>query len=166
MESKSTSEGLKKACNYYMQAAGVFQYICDSLTSNFDVPRQLMSAQFPSISCWNGHLPRLKNVSSSRESLRNQLKMECCLNCPWPLGKCTKLQGNWEKNLESDQFSGKCFPLTFWEGQLITKPWHKWKNQLKLWILIITEKKLPGWMKPQICWIVARNSKSWWIRIL
>ena len=38
MESKSTSEGLKKACNYYMQAAGVFQYICDNLTSNFDVP--------------------------------------------------------------------------------------------------------------------------------
>ena len=38
MESKSTSEGLKKACNYYMLAAGVFQHICDNLTSNFDVP--------------------------------------------------------------------------------------------------------------------------------
>lgn len=38
MESRSTSEGLKKACNYFMLAAGVFQHICDNLTSNFDVP--------------------------------------------------------------------------------------------------------------------------------
>lgn len=38
MESMSTSEGLKRACNYYMLAAGIFQFISENLTSHFDLP--------------------------------------------------------------------------------------------------------------------------------